>query len=127
MGVSAQGELGVPDDVMQLGWWKAGASPGAPQGTVVVDGHVDSRTQGRGELFALERASVGDIVKVTTTHGEFRYRVAARVTYRKASLPGEIFSTGGRQRLVLITCGGPFDSGTGHYADNVVVYAVPAV
>jgi hypothetical protein len=25
--------------------------------------------------------------------------------------------------LRLITCGGPFDSGSGHYEDNIVVYA----
>jgi hypothetical protein len=25
--------------------------------------------------------------------------------------------------LRLITCGGPFDSGAGHYVDNIVVYA----
>jgi hypothetical protein len=27
--------------------------------------------------------------------------------------------------LAVVTCGGPFDSSTGHYWDNVVVYAVP--
>jgi len=27
--------------------------------------------------------------------------------------------------LVLLTCGGAFDEATHHYADNVVVYAVP--
>jgi len=28
-----------------------------------------------------------------------------------------------RSELRLITCGGEFDSGTGHYVDNVVAYA----
>lgn len=28
-------------------------------------------------------------------------------------------------RLVLITCGGPFDRRTRHYRDNVIVYASP--
>ncbi len=32
----------------------------------------------------------------------------------------------GRPRLVLVTCGGPFDRVAGHYRDNVVLTAVPA-
>ena len=30
------------------------------------------------------------------------------------------------RRLVLVTCGGPFDQAAGHYRDNIVVTAVPA-
>ena len=32
-------------------------------------------------------------------------------------------SAGGRPVLRLITCGGSFDRGSGHYRDNVIVYA----
>jgi hypothetical protein len=28
-------------------------------------------------------------------------------------------------RLVILTCGGPFDAATGHYLDNIVAYALP--
>jgi hypothetical protein len=31
----------------------------------------------------------------------------------------------GRARLVLVTCGGPYNRTTGHYRDNIVVTAVP--
>jgi hypothetical protein len=44
----------------------------------------------------------------------------------KDSLPTSLYSRRGRPRLVLVTCGGPFDAGIGHYRDNVVVTAVPA-
>jgi hypothetical protein len=44
----------------------------------------------------------------------------------KAQLPTNIWSQKGRNHLVLVTCGGPFDNATGHYRDNVVVTAVPA-
>ena len=39
--------------------------------------------------------------------------------------PTEVFSRTGRARLVLITCGGSFDSATGNYEDNIVAYAEP--
>jgi hypothetical protein len=29
----------------------------------------------------------------------------------------------GYPSLRLITCGGPFDQATGHYTDNIIVYA----
>jgi hypothetical protein len=44
----------------------------------------------------------------------------------KEKLPTDIYSRRGRPRLVLVTCGGPFDEATRHYRDNVVVTAVPA-
>jgi hypothetical protein len=124
--VDRGGALDVPVDVQQVGWWQGGARPGDPQGTVVIDGHVDSATQGRGQFFRLERAGVGDRVVVTTARGQTAYVVVARKVYRKAALPREIFTRAGRPRLVLITCGGAFNSRTRHYANNVVVYAVPA-
>ena len=46
--------------------------------------------------------------------------------YPKQELPTEaMFAREGTRALVLITCGGEFDSTTGHYADNVVVVAEP--
>ena len=45
---------------------------------------------------------------------------------RKAALPTSIYTRAGSPKLVLVTCGGPFDAKTGHYRDNVVVTAVPA-
>ena len=54
------------------------------------------------------------------------YTVMARRSYAKTSLPvAEVFATAVSPRLVLLTCGGAFDQATHHYADNIVVYAVP--
>jgi hypothetical protein len=52
--------------------------------------------------------------------------VVGRRFVSKDRLPGAIFSTEGPPVLTVITCGGTFDSATHHYADNVIVYAVPA-
>ncbi len=46
--------------------------------------------------------------------------------YEKAALPtSDLFAREGAPALVIITCGGPFDSATGHYRDNVVAIARP--
>jgi hypothetical protein len=120
------GALGVPDDVHEVGWWRTGAKPASAHGTVLIDGHVDSASQGRGSLFPLRDAVPGDVITLTTPDGVMRYVVAARRTYEKADLPAETFARTGRPRLVVITCGGRFDRATHHYASNVVVYALPA-
>lgn len=119
------GALAVPGDPGEVGWWIGGAAPGDPQGTVVLDGHVDTARSGAGALFGLADLAPGAQVVVTTSAGDTRYKVIARRVYVKAALPRQIFNPGGPPRLALVTCGGPFDTQTRHYADNVVVYATP--
>src|SRR5262249_35818840 len=71
-------------------------------------------------------AAAGDRVEVTTAGGRtFAYRVVSVRSYLKRLLPADVFSVHGRPRLVLVTCGGPFDQAAGHYRDNIVVTAVP--
>jgi hypothetical protein len=122
------GVLGVPGDPRELGWWADGAAAGAATGTVVLDGHVDSAVSGEGALFDLTRLQVGDLVVVTTTPGRtVRFVVTARRRYVKADgLPPDLFRTDGPPRLVIITCGGPFDRSARSYLDNIVVFASPA-
>ena len=126
VGVARDGELGVPENPQQVGWWRDGAAPGSARGTVVIDGHVDTRTAGPGALYRLETLSPGDSITMDTTTGSRRYRVAARSVYRKSSLPAGLFAKAGSPRLALITCGGPFNYSTRSYEYNVVVYALPA-
>lgn len=126
--VGAGGALGIPEDPRQVGWWSGGAAPGAPYGTTLLAGHVDSATQGLGSLVDLSRAPIGATVTVAGAGGASQaYRVVARRSYPKATLPTrELFRQDVPARLLLITCGGRFDRATGHYERNVVVFAVPA-
>jgi hypothetical protein len=120
--------LGVPTNPAQVGWWVGSAPAGAAAGSTVIDGHVDSKAYGLGALYNLYKLAPGDPVTVTTITGSVvAYRVYARQTYLKsAGLPDDLFVTSSPARLVLITCGGAFDSATGHYESNVVVLANPS-
>lgn len=125
--VLADGQLDVPNNAGTLGWWSGSARPGQPGGSTVIDGHVDTVRQGRGAFFALSTLVPGDPVEVVGRDGRvLRYTVSARRQYPKSALPvTEVFGPTPQPRLVLVTCGGSFDSRRRHYADNVVVYAVP--
>lgn len=124
--VGAGGALQVPDNPGVLGWWQGGARPGSGGGTVVIDGHVDSSHAGPGALFHLRSLQPGDRVQLGTDHGSREYVIRALRSFPKTALPAEVFATHGQPRLVLITCGGPFNKRTHQYADNVVAFAVPA-
>lgn len=126
IGVGAHdGAVDVPADPTVLGWWAQGARPGASTGSVVIAGHVDVKSVGKGALYHLESVPIGARATVETTKGTVTYQVVGRRVYAKQALPRSVFDTRGAPRLVLITCGGPFDKTTRHYADNIVVYGVP--
>jgi sortase family protein len=126
VGVATTGELGIPDDPRVVGWWAGGAAPGQPTGAVVLVGHIDSAASGPGALFRLAGLRPGAVVDLTAGGRTWRYTVQALRAYPKANLPtGVVFGQRVTPRLVIVSCGGPFDSTTGHYLDNIVAYAVP--
>ena len=111
------GALGIPTNIRRVGWWRDGAAPGDDQGTVLLAGHVDSARDGAGAFYALRSARRGDVIRLDGR----RYRVTSVRRVRKQGLPSSIYSRSGPARLVLVTCGGPFDGR--HYRDNVIVTA----
>jgi hypothetical protein len=121
----ANGVLGVPHDIRRPGWWRDGSAPGDRSGAILVAGHVDSASRGSGAFFRLPSVRKGTQVELRTRDGRTRrYRVVSVRLMPKKALPTRIYSRRGRPRLVLVTCGGPFDEATRHYRDNVVVTAV---
>jgi hypothetical protein len=124
---AVQGVMQIPLNPRTLGWWSDGSAPGDETGTVVVVGHVDYAGTA-GAFAVLPSAKPGDTLTIDEpgTH-DHRCRVDAVRTYPKSGgLPQGLFSARGPARLVLITCGGPFDTASGNYEDNIVVYATPA-
>jgi LPXTG-site transpeptidase (sortase) family protein len=125
VGIEAPGGvLTPPDDPQVLGWWHAGAVPGARRGSALITGHTVS--SGGGALDDLEILERGDRATVRTRHGSIDYRVGRVEIFRKATLAQEaarVFSQQVPGRLVLITCE---DWNGTAYESNVVVTARPA-
>ncbi|MFP3915343.1 MAG: class F sortase [Actinomycetota bacterium] len=120
------GQMAVPADTTEVGWYRFGPSPGQP-GSAVLAAHVDLAGQGPGVFFRLAELEPGDRIEIVTDEGEARvFSVEARATYRKDELPSEtVFSREGDPVLTLVTCGGAFDPAASRYDSNVVVYARP--
>jgi hypothetical protein len=127
VGVATDGSLGIPASPSVVGWWAGGGSPGQKSGATVLVGHVDSATQGLGALFKLQDLRPGARISVTAGGRTWSYVLQATRAYVKTQLPSAaVFGQQVAPRLVIVTCGGPFDAATGHYEDNIVAYAVPA-
>ena len=126
-GVQAGGSLAIPPDPSDVGWWAGGGFPGEPTGAVVLVGHINSAVLGPGALLRLQDVRPGTVITVMASGQAYRYRVVALRAYAKASLPvAAVFGQQVAPRLVVVSCGGPFDASTGHYLDNIVAYAVPS-
>jgi len=126
VGVGPDGQMTVPAEVDRVGWYRFGPAPGG-DGSAVIAGHVDSRTQGLGAMAPLRNAAVGDEIVLTDAAGTTtRWRVVSRELIEKQVLPlDRLFTRAGPPRLTLITCGGPFLPEYRSYRDNVVVVAEP--
>ena len=122
LGLNLNGTVQVPTDIQQPGWYRLGPSPGQ-DGSAVILGHVDSY-QGPATFFKLRTLLAGDLVYVTLADGvSAQFKVTSVVQYLKTGFPDQLVYGGhGSSSLQLVTCGGTFDTQTGHYLSNVVVY-----
>ena len=124
-----QRSLSIPNDIHEVGLYTA---PGVPQpgdpGVAIIAGHIDSAAAGPGALYHLLELRPGDKIVVANVDGRTTtWTVASNPqVMSKAALARLSWPTSGPPYLALVTCGGPFDYSTGHYLDNVVVYASPA-
>jgi LPXTG-site transpeptidase (sortase) family protein len=125
VGRDADGTVQVPPlaDHNLTGWYQYGPAPGQ-RGPAVILGHVDS-TAGISVFYYLKNLHAGDKVYVTLADGKVAaFAVDGLQRVAKDAFPtASVYGKSGYPSLRLITCGGPFDKATGHYADNVIVYA----
>jgi len=121
------GSLQLPDDADRVGWWRGGSRAGTPFGTVVVAGHLDSASDPSGFLAGLAVLTSGDLVELAAAGEQQRYRVVGNYLLPSADLSrrSDLFDQRRRHRLLLVTCGGPYDHEQGRYRDNRIVEAVP--
>jgi sortase (surface protein transpeptidase) len=124
LGLDAAGALEAPTAAEEAGWWTDGPEPGE-QGPAVIAGHVDW-SNGPAVFFRLDELRPGDTVEVAREDGStVAFEVTRSERHPKAAFPTQaVYGDTTGSELRLVTCGGVFDRSTGHYEDNVIVYAV---
>lgn len=124
---TVDGELRVPENVRQVGWWDGSANVGDPFGSTVIAGHVDSATGGIGYFARLLKIKVGETVTVRGDGHRLSYRITSvqSVTKQALATDSRAFDQMGDHRLVLITCTGNYRPERGGYDRNLVVTGEP--
>jgi hypothetical protein len=144
--LNADGTLYVPADPKQVAWASQDAMPGSDRGTAILVSHVNYVINGRtvagafADLAEYIDRAVGRTLTLTLSDGRtLRYRITGGHEYAKDDLAGNpqlrkvlynqtlTYGPADRPsgRLLLVSCGGPFDPVSGEYQDNVFVYALP--
>ena len=105
---------------------EVGAIPGphVSMGPAVILGHVDS-FEGPSVFFRLGELVPGDRISVARADGTVAHFTIESVRrYSKEDFPTDfVYGDIDHAGLRILTCGGAFDDTTGHYLDNIVVFA----
>ena len=109
------------------GWWRHGGRAGGLLGSILVAGHVDSRTQGLGAYAELLDLAGGERISLRSAHLRQDFRVRSLRLIDRDSVPRhrELWSSAGDLRLTLVTCAPPYLPESGGYQRLAVVTAVP--
>jgi hypothetical protein len=126
LGVTRGGAVEVPPLTKPFltSWYDKGPTPGEP-GAAVLFGHVDSAAVGPAVFYNLGELRPGDLIYITLKDRRAgMFRVYSAALYQKSTFPaGAIYGYTSWPSLRLITCGGAFDTASGHYLGNTVVFA----
>jgi hypothetical protein len=116
--------LNDPPLTNEAAWYRYSPTPGQ-LGPSIIEGHVDTATEGPSVFFRLGALKPGDLVDITLAdHQVAVFKITGVRLYPKNHFPtNAVYGLTDYAALRLITCGGSFDYQTHHYTSNVVAFA----
>lgn len=124
VGLDEKGNMDVPKDSDNVGWYKLGYKPGE-KGNAVFAGHYDKETGAPAVFWDISKLESGDKIIVVDAQGKertFIYKKTAKYPYNDFPIK-EVFGDAEKPMLNLITCQGEWDSTSKNYSDRLVVSA----
>ena len=127
VGVTSSGNLDVPHNYVQVGWYMNGIIPGQI-GSAILDGHVDNggfTPTVAGPFKSLQDIKIGDDISVTTATGSvLHFTVTSLEVYPTDSFPSKaIFDDTSGSLLKIVTCHGQWIPLLKTYNQRLVVTA----
>lgn len=122
-GLEANGALHVPSSPDLTGWYELGPKPGEV-GPAVITGHLDSAS-GPGVFFNLHKTKPGDEVDIVRDDGSIAvFKIDKLESYPQNNFATQkVYGAIATAGLRIITCSGVYSKTSGHYSDDLVVYA----
>ena len=125
LGLTAEGQLGSPDNVYDTDWYNGSSLPGR-SGATVIDGHVSSWTAD-GVFYNLKLLQPGAKIQIEKGDGTLiTYQVVTKQIYNYQNVDMKALLAPvnpGSPGLNLITCTGEVIPGTNEFNQRLVVFA----
>ncbi len=123
LGLNPDQTLEVPTDYSQVGWYTGSPTPGEIGPSVMV-GHLDS-AKAAAVFYKLKDIKLGDRIEIKREDGSIAvFEAESMELFSQDNFPTKkVYGPIDYAGLRLITCAGTFESSTGHYSDNLVVFA----
>jgi LPXTG-site transpeptidase (sortase) family protein len=124
VGVGKSGNMAVPSNFTDVGWYRYGPIPGE-KGSAVIAGHMDNALAFDGVFHRLGEMKVGDRISVVLSDNiKVDFAVYAVDSYSYDAVPVDLlFNRNDGTYLNLVTCGGTWIQEEKSYDRRVVVFA----
>lgn len=121
LGVNQMGEMEVPDNIFEAGWFKFGPQPGE-KGSAVIAGHLNGENGENGVFVDLYKLKKGDKLYIKNNKG---ITIAFIIRESRLFDPGyanDVFGQTDIAHLNLVTCDGVWDETIKSYTKRLVVF-----
>lgn len=121
VGTTSGGEMEVPSNTNDVGWFKLGPTPGE-NGSAVISGHFDGKNGEAGVFADLYKLKKGDKLFVENSGGKTTSFVVRESRTYDPGYAEEVFSSSDGAHLNLITCDGVWDGTKKSYNKRLVIF-----
>ncbi|MCJ7826159.1 class F sortase [Patescibacteria group bacterium] len=122
LGITPQGEMEIPSNTVDVGWFKFGSRPGE-KGSAVISGHFNGTNGELGVFAHLDTLKKGDILYIKTDTGTSLTFVVRESRVYDPGYADDVFSKNDNVHLNLVTCDGAWDTNKKSYSKRLVVFA----
>ena len=122
VGITSEGEMGIPGNAVDVGWFKLGPRPGE-NGSAVIAGHFTGENGKPGVFTDLSKLKEGDILYIEDDKGTSTVFVVRESRAYDSGYADEVFSSSNGAHLNLITCDGVWNEAKKSYNKRLVIFA----
>jgi len=121
VGITKEGEMGVPSNTLDVGWFDVGPPPGE-QGSAVIAGHLDGKNGEPGVFTNLNKLKRGDKLYVEDNKGKTIGFIVRESRIYDPGYANEVFNATSGAHLNLVTCDGIWDYSQKNYTKRLVIF-----
>lgn len=122
LGVTPNGEMEVPGNIIEVGWFKLGPRPGE-KGSAVIAGHLNGENNKAGVFLNLDKLEAGDKLYIKDDNGASIVFVVREKRVYDSGYADDVFSRSDGAYLNLVTCDGVWNEAKKNYSKRLVVLA----